>query len=67
MKMLFRRRMSTFGGPHGFGVRPAERLALVDGHNRQDVPDRCSHVRSCPQTRFAEVGRICTDKFAFRM
>jgi len=34
MKIYFKGRMSTFGGPHDFGVRPSEGLALVDAHNR---------------------------------
>lgn len=34
MKINFKGRMSTFGGPHDFGVRPAEGLALVNEHNR---------------------------------
>jgi hypothetical protein len=39
MKIYFKGKMSTFGGPHDFGVRPAERLALISVHNRRQYQE----------------------------
>jgi len=34
MRIYFKGKMSTFGGPHDHGVRPREGLALVTPHNQ---------------------------------
>jgi hypothetical protein len=39
MKIYFKGKMSTFGGPHDIGMKPDEGLALITEHNLQHYPD----------------------------
>jgi hypothetical protein len=61
MKIYFKGKMSTFGGPHDFGVRPTEGLALVHAHNRHHYDEYFLGNQPVGTTGMAR--RLNPDKF----